>query len=310
MSMPYFKQVLLATLIFAAVLPQAQSQVLDGVPHLINYQGRLTNPDGNPVNDGQYLITFTIWSDSTSASPSDRRWVESDCPVLVIKGLLNWQLGSMEPLPPWTMANDAALWLGIKVDDDPEISPRTRLSSAPYAYKAWEADYANYADSAGILAGNPPASGWVDEANVVRLETATDNVGIGVSIPSEKLDIDGTAQMAGFKMPTGAGEGLVLTSDAVGNGSWQAGNESTVKCGMVAKSTSATGQTSITYPSPFTSTPTFSGTAQFNRDGYGQMARITIVSENQYGITLYVEDGSGSPLASASVQLSWVAVLE
>ncbi len=47
------------------------------------------------------------------------------------------------------------------------------------------------------------------------------NVGIGTTSPVEKLDIAGTAQMTGFKMPTGAATGYVLTSDASGVGTWQ-----------------------------------------------------------------------------------------
>jgi len=309
MAKAHFNYVCAALLLCTAVLlvTPVQAQVLDGVPQLINYQGRLTGTDGNAVADGEYLITFTIWDDSLSEAPSNRKWISPDCPVLVINGLFNCQLGSRESLPPWTMTNEADLWLGIKVGDDPELSPRTRLSSAPYAYKAWQADYAKYADSAGILAGGNPSSGWVDDGAFVRLETTTDNVGIGVVAPAEKLDVDGTAQMAGFKMPTGAVEGYALTSDPNGSGTWQVINASLVKCGMNTISTTAAGQLAVTYSSPFPSMPTFSATAQFNRAGYGQMARITVVSEDQNGFTIYLEDGGGSSLASTLVQVSWVA---
>lgn len=37
-----------------------------------------------------------------------------------------------------------------------------------------------------------------------------------------RVNYDGNALMAGFQMPTGSADGYVLTSDAVGNGSWQA----------------------------------------------------------------------------------------
>jgi hypothetical protein len=48
------------------------------------------------------------------------------------------------------------------------------------------------------------------------------NVGIGTTSPAQKLDVAGTAQMTGFKLPTGATSGYVLTSDPAGVGTWQA----------------------------------------------------------------------------------------
>jgi hypothetical protein len=46
-------------------------------------------------------------------------------------------------------------------------------------------------------------------------------VAIGTTSPTEKLDVDGTVRMTGFKLPTGAVAGDILTSDASGTGTWQ-----------------------------------------------------------------------------------------
>ena len=46
------------------------------------------------------------------------------------------------------------------------------------------------------------------------------NVGIGINVPTEKLDVNGNLKTLGFKMPTGAGLGKVLVSDAAGVGAW------------------------------------------------------------------------------------------
>jgi hypothetical protein len=47
------------------------------------------------------------------------------------------------------------------------------------------------------------------------------NVGIGTTAPTEKLTVEGTISVKGFKMPTGAQSGYVLTSDASGVGTWR-----------------------------------------------------------------------------------------
>ena len=47
------------------------------------------------------------------------------------------------------------------------------------------------------------------------------NMGIGTTTPGAKLDVAGTTKMTGFKLPTGATNNYVLTSDATGLGTWQ-----------------------------------------------------------------------------------------
>ncbi len=66
-----------------------------------------------------------------------------------------------------------------------------------------------------------PLSFAANEADDHLYITAAGLVGIGTTTPSAKLDVAGTTQMQGFKMPTNAGTGLVLTSDAAGIGTWQ-----------------------------------------------------------------------------------------
>jgi hypothetical protein len=54
----------------------------------------------------------------------------------------------------------------------------------------------------------------------------TGAVGIGTTSPTAGflLDVNGAARMTGFQLSSGAGAGKVLTSDASGNGTWQAPN--------------------------------------------------------------------------------------
>lgn len=42
------------------------------------------------------------------------------------------------------------------------------------------------------------ASGWTDDGTIVRLRSGGDNVGVGITSPTEKLDVDGNLNMSGI----------------------------------------------------------------------------------------------------------------
>jgi hypothetical protein len=143
------------------------------VPHLINYQARLTTPSGNPVRDGIYDILFSIYNAPTGGTP---KW-DHTYSVKVTNGLFNVILGESEPLD---LPFDEDYWLEIKVGNDQPLLPRTRITSVGYAYRA---EVANSALSAGS------GGGWVDDGSVVRLENSADRVGIGTTNPMERFQV-------------------------------------------------------------------------------------------------------------------------
>jgi hypothetical protein len=178
---------MLKATVFAAGIILLCSMALAGVPQLINYQGRLTDVGGNAL-DTTVSIVFTIYDDSTGGTA---KWTETQGSVTVTDGLFNVLLGSVNPIMD-TVFNDDTRYLGITVGGDPEISPRIRIVSVGYAMQAKNADTAAVA-----LSGPAGNSGWSDDGTIVRLTTSTDNVGIGTSSPSEKLDVDGNIRASG-----------------------------------------------------------------------------------------------------------------
>ncbi|KPL20028.1 MAG: hypothetical protein AMJ92_00900 [candidate division Zixibacteria bacterium SM23_81] len=152
------------------------------VPGLINYQGTLTDGGGVAL-DTTISITFSIYNDSTGGI---QVWTETQTAVEVDKGLFNVLLGRVNSIQD-TVFTEPERWLGIQVGGDPELEPRQRIASVGYSYRAEEADTAVYARSGGGGA----SGGWVDEGTVVRLETGTDSVGIGTSLPGYRLHVAG-----------------------------------------------------------------------------------------------------------------------
>ncbi len=95
---------------------------------LINYQGRLTDSDGNPVADDTYQLTFSLYDDSTGGF---LQWSEEHPLVETKDGLFHVILGSVFDLDA-SIFEIEPLYLEIQVGVE-VISPRTRLTSAPSA---------------------------------------------------------------------------------------------------------------------------------------------------------------------------------
>ncbi len=98
------------------------------IPHLINYQGKLTDKDNKPVIDGTYPVTFRIYDSETAGS---LLWEETQS-ITVQKGVFSALLGGVTNLD---LSFDKPYFLEIKVKDE-VLSPRQRIASVGYAYRA------------------------------------------------------------------------------------------------------------------------------------------------------------------------------
>jgi hypothetical protein len=166
-----------------AIIVGAATIVVAEIPSSINYQGRLTNPDGSLVANGDYQIAFAIYDQAIGGT---ELW---SCPpqnASIGNGLFTYQLGSATPFPNGLFESDTLRWLEIEVGGE-QIAPRTQLTSVAYAYHSLRADTASYA-----LSGS---GGWVDSGTTVSLATPSDSVGIGTPNPQGRLDVFGDAHI-------------------------------------------------------------------------------------------------------------------
>jgi hypothetical protein len=201
------------------------------IPRLINYQGKLTDPQGIPL-DTTVDVAFSLFLDSTSMQSL---WTEEHEAVVISEGLFNAILGSVIPIPD-SAFDVPDCFLGITIDGE-TILPLTRIVSVGYAYKALNADTADYAYASTAAAD----SDWVIDGDNIYRENG--NVGIGTTSPEQRLGVDGLlglyptyfgppsrrglylfhnlyldggkAVMLAFNYPEGEGDDIVIMGKAI-----------------------------------------------------------------------------------------------
>ncbi len=158
------RKLLLLAFVVLATLPASSSWSV--IPHLINYQGMLTEPDGStPVPDNPYDLGFKIYG---SESGDDSLWWEYHSGVQVTSGLFNVILGSVNSLD---LPFDANYWLEVIVAGE-TMPTRMQLISVGYAYRAERADTSDYASAAQMAAYSSVANQALSADSALRADTA------------------------------------------------------------------------------------------------------------------------------------------
>jgi hypothetical protein len=197
--------------IFAAlfgVLAWAQpAQAVTTVPLLINFQGRLTDNNGNVLSDGSYNVKFRIFDASSSGTnrwEGDRVYGASDHRVSVQNGLFNIQFGDTSQGDPalspslFNTQTYANLYLevelptpasatcasnGCAVWTEGAMTPRQPFAASPYAFNS---DTLDGLDSSAF--GQLTAANAFTGAN-----TFTPGSGVGITVQAaaatDSLDV-------------------------------------------------------------------------------------------------------------------------
>jgi hypothetical protein len=184
----------------------------------ISFQGKLTNPDGTNVTDTSYSVVFSIYTVSSGGSAV---WTETKS-VTTSAGLFQTNLGDTTTLPGSVNFNSNALYLGVKVGSDAEMTPRVQLTAAPQAFNA---DNLGGISSAGYIQLSPGTqqSGFINingaitsgAVNGLTLAQAADGFTIAGGTTSRTLTVTGANITIGSTIqPTAAGALTIQSNGA------------------------------------------------------------------------------------------------
>ena len=160
---------LTTALVLVALVCLAGAASADISPHM-SYQGVLKDDAGNVVSDGTYVITFRMYETDSGGA---MLWEETQS-VSVEGGIMNVLLGNLVPLIDLSWENP--YWLGISIEGEAELAPRTELTTVAYAAHAGFADTAGE-DADWVISGDDMYSG------------VSGGVGIGDTTPEWLFDI-------------------------------------------------------------------------------------------------------------------------
>ena len=197
----------------------------------INFQGKLTNTDGTNVTNGTYSIVFSIY---TVASGGSNIWTETQSSVSVTDGIFRVALGSVTSLPGSVDFNTNAIYLGIKVGADAEMTPRVQFTASPYAFNS---DKLGGLTSSGFLQLGPSAvqADASTNSSVFINKTAAGNL---VQLQSTAVDVFTVTATGDVTFGQNASHTISILQEATAN---TAGNNLSLIAGQAGAGTGATG---------------------------------------------------------------------
>jgi hypothetical protein len=121
------------------------------VPDRINYQGKLTDPDGNPMSGAQLIRVF-IYEQAVGGT---ELWFEEHSATLTEDGVYNLQLGSQASFPSNLFVAYPALYLEVRIWHSGTgweiLEPRQELLCAAFSMTAASAEDADTLDGMDSL---------------------------------------------------------------------------------------------------------------------------------------------------------------
>jgi hypothetical protein len=136
------------------------------------YEGFVTHEDGSVVN-GDAELTFSLYVEERGGTA-----LYQETQTLKVRfGQVSTEIGIVSPLDLSLFRDNTDLYLGVTVNNEPELSPRLRLTGTPYAASAAYAGDALALQGLGpddLLTGaTPPAANVTYDATGTGLSATT-----------------------------------------------------------------------------------------------------------------------------------------
>ena len=122
------KNVVFLTVISSGIVAQ--------VGGTLAFQGVLRDPTGTTVSDGYFDLTLNIYNSNTSTTIL---YTETLASVVVSGGVFSVELGADNNDQWKALPFDETYYVGIQVDGGTEMSPRSKLTTSPYAMAVYGA---------------------------------------------------------------------------------------------------------------------------------------------------------------------------
>jgi hypothetical protein len=200
----------------ASLLLLAPSARAVDLPRQMTFQGRLVRADGSPETAAQDL-RFDLYATATGGAPL---WEESHPATPVTNGYYAVVLGASVPLPAGVL-NGQALYLGVSIVGQSELTPRLPVVSVPYALRADDSNRlegraaSTFADASHTHASVPYAD-LAGNSNQLQGRAASTFADAGHTHPVATPTVEGFMSAADKTKLNGApatyGNGLTLST--------------------------------------------------------------------------------------------------
>ncbi len=177
--------------------------LLAEAPPLVNFQGKLTDSGGVPVADGSHSLRFRVYSAATgdTGDPCAGSCLWEETQNLSTQfGVYSVLLGSVTPLTA-SVFDGSERYVSVKLAAEPEMTPRQRIASVPYALSAGVSQTANGQVTVPFTAGEAISAG--DAVSIWNRQDA---------LNGQSLDLEASANQ--FLRRTGVGLTGDLTIEA------------------------------------------------------------------------------------------------